>query len=138
MKFLGTLCLNSESINLIIESGIIDTFSKLAIDKKAYKHYVNTTKAYMFKDLIQNCAMQSRDICQAFYKAFLNNYEILMGKAWDVTQHYIEMENQTKDGIVIAEDKKNMIKLKYEIDQIALELSCEAATHLLWYFVPDE
>ena len=37
-----------------------------------------------------------------------------------------------------TEDEKNDIKLKYEKDQVSLELVCEAATNLLWYFIPDD
>ena len=71
------------------------------------------------------------------YLAFIENYRYLINKAWEVTQNYIGMEGIQSDQSK-TEDEKNDIKLKYEKDQVSLELVCEAATNLLWYFIPDD
>lgn len=38
--------------------------------------------------------MNNKDVAITLYKAILKNYEILVDRAWDVTKHYIEMEQQ--------------------------------------------
>jgi hypothetical protein len=75
----------------------METFCSLVCDKRAFKHFVNTTKAYGYKDLIQSIALQSKELCNVIYKALIHNFEILIDQAWLVTTHYIKMEAECKN-----------------------------------------
>jgi len=48
MKLIQTLCLNSQGIELVTKSQIIDKFARIACDSTAHKQFVNPNKAMVF------------------------------------------------------------------------------------------
>ncbi len=114
MKLIQTLCLNSQGVDLVVNSKIIETFVLLVCDPKVHKQFVNPNKAMLYKDLIQQVAVSNKQIALQFYQAIVKSFDILKERAWDVTKHYIEMERKVKT--IDDEIEKNKIKFIYERD----------------------
>jgi len=51
LKFLQTLCLNSQGCDLIASSPILATFSSLACQPAAHRHFVNANKLMLYSDM---------------------------------------------------------------------------------------
>ncbi|CDW84627.1 ubiquitin hect domain family protein [Stylonychia lemnae] len=138
MKFIQTLCLNDQSMKLIISSGIIGKFVQLAHNSRSYRQLVSQTKAMQFKDLIQQIALNNQALSNEIYTQIIRQYQTGIEKAWEVTKNYIVMEERVKNDLTLTEEHKTQLRFQYEREQISLEQTFESITYLLWYFAIDE
>lgn len=97
MKLVQTLCLNSQGAELVVRSGMIESFVQVACDFNAHKQFVNPNKVQSFSEVIQNVLGQSKEISRVFLAEVITNYSKLIDRAWLVTRKYVDMEKQVHD-----------------------------------------
>lgn len=78
LKFLQTLCLNSQGCDLIASSPILGTFASLACQPAAHRHFVNANKVMLYSDMVQQLASSSRPLAEALFTAILKNFDVLV------------------------------------------------------------
>jgi|LauGreDrversion4_2_1035121.scaffolds.fasta_scaffold84059_3 hypothetical protein len=53
-------------------------------------------------------------MADAFFKEVLKNFTIMVEKAWEVTQLYVEMELKIREDKSLTKDDQDVIRYKYE------------------------
>jgi hypothetical protein len=98
---------------------------------------VNPNKVQSFSEVIQSVLGQNLQLAEVFLCEILKNYNKLIDRAWDITRKYVEMERQVGEPGT-TKMKKDILRMKYERQQINLEQTFEAQANLIFFYTDLE
>lgn len=64
----------------------------MVLDPLTIKNFVSISKTMIFRDLIQSIAMNNKDLAYQMCESFFKTLDLLVNKAWGVTQEYVAHE----------------------------------------------
>lgn len=69
----------------------------MVLNPLTIKQFISVPKTMIFKDLIQQIAMNNKDLALEMCRAFFKTLNKLSIKAWEVTKHYVENEEYIRN-----------------------------------------
>ena len=91
----------------------------------------------MFSEITQQLASTSKEVAITLFKATLKNFDSMIKISWDVTQSYIDMEQNIK-AQKISKEEAEIVRVPYDRQQINLEKTFETCSNVLWFFIDSD